>query len=367
MERIEVQADGGAYPVWVGVGILEGMGELLVSSGMVAGRRCFLVSDEGVGGLYGEAVRGVLERGGFEVLGWSYVPQGEGSKSWERAGEVAEAVIAAGLDRGDFVVALGGGVVGDLAGFVAGVVFRGVDCVQVPTSVVAQVDSAVGGKTGVNSRLGKNLLGVFHAPRVVVADVRTLRTLPEREFREGLAEAVKHAVIADAAMLEALERCERAEEGALAALVARNVRIKAAVVQEDERERTGRRALLNFGHTVGHAIEAAAGYGRWLHGEAVSLGMVAALRLSRRFAGLSAEEEGRVVGLLRGLGLPVDLRLAPRGEELVEAMRRDKKFERGQVRFVLTPRLGEAFVSKEVGLGAIGEVIEELRAEGSGG
>lgn len=360
--EVAVRTRGGAYAVCVGEGLLRSIGARMASTPGCEpqdGRRVVIVSDSVVAPLYGEQVRESLLAAGYAVSAVS-IPAGESSKSLSVAEEVANAAIAAGCDRTALLVALGGGVVGDLAGFVAGILFRGIPFVQVPTTIVAQVDSAVGGKTGVNAKGGKNLLGVFHQPRLVLADPLVLKTLPEREFREGFAEVVKHGVIRDAEMMREIRPGKR--EG-LTDLLARNVRIKAAIVEADEQERTGERALLNFGHTVGHAIENAAGYGRWFHGEAVSLGMVVALRLSRHVAGLSLAEETQVRELLQALDLPVNLREAPPTKELLEAMKADKKFEGGKVRFVLTPRLGSALVSRDVTYEMIGETLETLREE----
>jgi 3-dehydroquinate synthase len=275
------------------------------------------------------------------------------------AENLCDRMVAAGLDRSSFVVALGGGVVGDLAGFVAAIYHRGIPFVQIPTTIVAQVDSSIGGKTGVNARAGKNLIGAFHQPQLVFADTETLSTLPDREYREGFAEVIKHGVIRDAAMLEDLD--PSAPRESLAPLVARNIAIKAAIVAADEREQTDMRALLNFGHTVAHAIENAAGYGRFLHGEAVSLGMAAALEISQRKAGLSAAEAQRVRDKLAAFGLPLTLPSDLGTEELLAAARRDKKFAGGRIRYVVSPRLGEAMVAENVTEQDLRAAIDSLR------
>jgi 3-dehydroquinate synthase len=286
------------------------------------------------------------------------VPAGETSKSLAEAEKVCDAMVEAGLDRGAFVAALGGGVVGDLAGFVAAIYYRGIPHVQLPTSVVAQVDSSIGGKTGVNSRAGKNLIGAFHQPALVISDPASLETLPRREFNEGLAEIIKHAIIRDESMLDDLEDPEAMD---LPSLVARNVKIKARIVAEDEFEKLGHRALLNFGHTIGHAIENTAGYGRYLHGEAISLGLVAALRLSVAKAGLSQKAADRVVTLLKAFKLPVVLPADLSTDALLAALRRDKKFEAGEIRFVLTEEFGSAFVSKDITEDDLRKAIDDLR------
>jgi 3-dehydroquinate synthase len=352
---VKVALAANPYEVWIGEGLLDGCGEWI--AGLHAGRAVALVTDANVGAIYGETVRASLEAAGFGVTVIT-VAAGERSKSFECVEAICDAMIAAGLDRGALVVALGGGVVGDLAGFAAAVYFRGVPFVQLPTSVMAQVDSSVGGKTGINARGGKNLVGAFHQPLAVLADPRALSSLPRREFCEGFAEVIKHAVIADAEMLDELDADRR---DGLEELIARNVRIKAGVVVADERERTGRRALLNFGHTVGHAIEQAAGYGRYLHGEAIAIGMHAALRLSVERAGLPEAACARVVAKLAEFGLPVRVPSDLSEEAILGAMGRDKKFEAGAIRFVLSERLGSAFVSDGVGEDDVRRVVGELR------
>ena len=269
-----------------------------------------------------------------------------------------------GLDRHSFIVGLGGGVAGDLAGFVAGTYLRGLAFVQVPTTLLAQVDSSVGGKTGVNLAQGKNLVGVFHQPRLVVADTGTLATLPDRELRAGFAEAIKTGAIYDADFFKWMEtnyrRVLRREPAALAETVRRCCEIKAAVVGADERE-GGQRAILNFGHTIGHAMEALADYTGLLHGEAIAIGMHCAARLSVRCAGLPAADAQRIVKLCKVSGLPVrigdDYNLAA----LRAAMRVDKKAVGGRLRFVLLKRLGQAVVSDAVTDAEIEEAVHECR------
>jgi 3-dehydroquinate synthase len=266
-------------------------------------------------------------------------------------------MIEAGLDRSSFVVALGGGMVGDLAGFVAAIYHRGIACVQVPTTLLAQVDSSIGGKTAVNTSAGKNLIGAWHQPALVISDVEALATLPARELRQGYAEIIKHAVIRDAEMFATLQAFDRTE---LAALIRRNVEIKAAIVGADERETTGERALLNFGHTIGHAIERAGQYRDFLHGEAVSLGIVAACGISVRKAGLDETERAAIVRTLEGLGLPTRLPADFPKEKIVGAVGLDKKFTRGQVRFVVVPKIGSARLATDVTMTDIERAIASL-------
>jgi 3-dehydroquinate synthase len=298
-----------------------------------------------------------LAGAGFSVSTHT-VPAGERSKSLECAGGLCEELIAAGHDRKSLVLALGGGVVGDLAGFVAAIYYRGIPFVQLPTTVVAQVDSSVGGKTGVNARGGKNLIGAFHQPKLVLADTDTLGTLPPREFNEGFAEVIKHAIIRDREMLPALHPLDRS---CLAPLIARNVAIKAAIVSADETETSGLRALLNFGHTIGHGIENAAGYGRYLHGEAISLGIVAAVRLSVSRAGLPEADAARIFDLLAAYDLPTRLDPDISTDSVMAALARDKKFLSGKIRFVLSRSLGSAFLDDSLALDDLRQAVEGLR------
>jgi 3-dehydroquinate synthase len=353
---VPVELPGQTCRVLAGRGLLTHTGSLAKDTGLRGA--CAIITDENVGRLHGAAVLHSLEEAGYAAQMLA-VPAGESSKSMAAAENLCDRMIAAGLDRGSFVVALGGGVVGDLAGFVAALYHRGIPFVQIPTTIVAQVDSSIGGKTGVNARAGKNLIGAFHQPRLVLADTDTLATLPDREYREGFAEVIKHAAIRDAAMLDALD--PDAPRDSLAPLVARNIAIKAAIVGEDEHERTDTRALLNFGHTVAHAIENAAGYGRFLHGEAVSLGLAAALEISLRKCGLAAADADRVRGKLSAFGLPLTLPDDLTNDALLAAARRDKKFTGGRIRYVVCPRLGEAFVAEDVTEDDIRTAIDSLR------
>ena len=352
--RISVPLARAPYDIEVGSGLLEECGEA-VKEILPGARRCALVTDSNVAPLYAGRVAKSLSTSGFEIT-TIVVPAGEASKSIGQTATICDAMIAAGLDRSSLLVALGGGVIGDLAGFVASIYYRGIPFVQIPTTVVALVDSSVGGKTGVNAPGGKNLIGAFHQPRLVMADTDTLATLPKREFNEGFAEIIKHAAIRDPEMLDQLRPLND-----LPALVARNVAIKAAIVGEDEYETKGLRALLNFGHTIGHGIEAAAGYGRYLHGEAISLGLVAACRLSVEKSGLSGSAADRIVAALEHFDLPLQLPDDIGTEAILTAMRKDKKFHAGSVRFVLLRNLGEAVVSPDVNEADIARAIEGLR------
>jgi 3-dehydroquinate synthase len=351
----EVRLGSRSYPVIVGTAILDSAGDLLKKS--VLQGRAAIVTDSNVGPLYAGRVQRSLQACGIETTVIT-VPAGEKSKSLPVAEQVCDELIAAGLDRSSFLVALGGGVIGDLAGFVAAIYYRGIPFVQIPTTIVAQVDSSVGGKTGVNARGGKNLIGSFHQPRAVIADVDTLRSLPPREYNEGFAEIIKHALIRDPALFGELPEKATAD---MPALIRRNVEIKARIVEADEHETTGERALLNFGHTIGHAIENAAEYGTFLHGEAISLGLLAACRLSERKAGLPSSIVQATLAKLRYYQLPVSLTDSIPTETIMAALLRDKKFAAGSIRFVLLRDVGDAFVSKDVTLEEIREAVGKLR------
>ena len=355
LEFVPVPLPGRQYQSVVEWEILPRTGELVRK--LLTPSRCAVITDSHVGPLYADEVTRSLEQAGFKPTVIA-VPAGEESKSMARAETVCDQMTEEGLDRGAFVVALGGGVIGDLAGFVASIYYRGIPYVQIPTTVVAQVDSAIGGKTGVNARQGKNLIGSFYQPIQVITDPAVLASLPAREFNEGVAEIIKHAVIRDAAMLEDLPETLDSDP---VGVIARNQRIKAQFVAEDEFEKFGVRTLLNFGHTIGHAIENAAGYGQYLHGEAVSLGISAALDLSVEKAGLSLEEAKKVRAALSAFDLPIQLPQEISSEALMNALRKDKKFESGSIRFVLTRSLGSAFVSKEITEGDVRRVIGNLR------
>lgn len=359
--EIRVELAERAYDVVVRSGVRAEAGRLSRAV-LPKTRACAVITDSTVGPLYAEEVLASLSAAEF-LPTLITVPAGEASKSMSVVEEVCRQMIRAGLDRSAGVVALGGGVIGDLAGFCAAIYFRGIPYVQMPTTVVSLVDSAVGGKTGVNAPEGKNLLGAFYQPRLVIADPGTLVTLPPREYNEGFAEIIKHAAIRDASLLPLIRRVH--EQGAthpeLPDLIARNIKIKADIVAADEFETKGLRALLNFGHTIGHGIEASVGYGSLLHGEAISLGLLAALRLSEQHAGLPAEESAEIAELLRRYDLPTQLPAEISTADVMEKLQRDKKFASGAVRFVLLRRTGEAFVSHDLTLDHLRGAIDALR------
>jgi 3-dehydroquinate synthase len=271
-------------------------------------------------------------------------------------------LIQAGHNRSSFVIALGGGVTGDLAGFVASIFYRGIPFVQIPTTIVSQVDSAVGGKTGVNAPEGKNLIGAFHQPRLVLTDPNTLLTLPGREFREGFAEVIKHAAIRDEAMLIDLAALDPMDQNVPSELISRNVAIKARIVEADEQETSGTRALLNFGHTIGHGIEASVPYGTLLHGEAISLGIRAALKLSENHAGLAPDESQRILALLTHYQLPLKLSDEIPTDLVIEKLLRDKKFSGGEKTFILLDRPGNGITCSSIPFEEIALTIDFLRS-----
>jgi 3-dehydroquinate synthase len=361
---IEVHTGARAYDVVIGSGLLARAGELI--SKRLPARRCAVISDANVAALFGERLEASLTKAGFEPTR-VIVPAGEKAKTLEQAGSACEEMmIGAGLDRQSFVIGLGGGAVGDLSGFVAAIFHRGVPHVQIPTTLLAMVDSSIGGKTGVNTSSGKNLLGAVHQPALVIDDLDLLQTLPPREFKQAFAEIIKHAVIADAEMFGDLQQlAQRKLDGlkpsSLEALIWRNVEIKAGIVASDERDRTGERAILNFGHTVGHAIERAGNYEQFRHGEAISLGIVAACNVSMKKAGLAREQRDTIVDLLNKFELPTRLPPGFPRDQIFAALKLDKKFERGQVRFVVTTKVGSAYVSRQLTLDDIREAIDDLQ------
>lgn len=329
------------YEVRVGAGVWAELPALLRER--CPAHRYALIADDRVAALYGERILGLLGGAGLRADLLAF-PAGEASKSRERWGALSDAMLAAGLGRDAAVLALGGGVAGDLAGFVAATYMRGLPVVQLPTSLLAMIDSSVGGKTGIDTPAGKNLLGAFHPPRLVLADVDALRTLPAAELRAGLAEAIKHGAIADAAYLErieaSLDAVLAAEPAATVPLIGRSVEIKADVVARDERE-AGPRKTLNFGHTLGHAVEAASQF-RLLHGEAVAIGMVAEARLGERIGVSAGGTARRLQGVLRRAGLPVEIPPDLDRNRILTLTRADKKARGGAVEYALVRRIGKA-------------------------
>ncbi len=349
MRIVPVSLGRRSYEIKVGGGLLPRLG--VECAALKLGRRCAVVTDSNVGKQFAKSAVESLSAAGFQPV-LVAVPAGEKSKCLSRVEKCHDQLAKHRLERKSFIVALGGGVVGDLAGFVAATYLRGIPFVQVPTSLLAQVDSSVGGKTGVNLKSGKNLVGAFYQPRLVLCDLDTLKTLPRREYVSGLAEVIKYGVIYDEPLFARLERdlskLLKRQETTLRDVVARCCEIKAEVVGLDETE-SGLRAVLNFGHTIGHAIENSSGYGKYLHGEAISIGQVAAAKLSQQVLGLPADEVGRIEKLFIRAGLPVSIKLdAARRKKLFAAMLLDKKVSAGEIKFVLAQKIGQVVWGQKV-------------------
>ena len=340
MQTVTVNLGQRSYAIELGVGLLSRVGEIMKAQGI--GGRVGIVSNPPVADLYGEAIRESLRAAGYETA-LVLIPEGEAHKNTVSLGLIYDALVEHRFDRSATLIALGGGVIGDVTGYAAATFLRGIGYVQIPTTLLAQVDASVGGKTAVNHHQGKNLIGAFHQPRLVVIDMDTLRTLPQREFAAGMAEMIKHGIITDAGFFgfleEEMESLLRLDPAAVENAVAASCRIKAAVVEQDERE-DDRRAILNFGHTIGHALEAFTGYERFLHGEAVAIGMIQAAALSAGRGLCSAAELGRIEALVRRAGLPWRIPDDIALEDLVAGMALDKKSHAGKIKFVLCEGIG---------------------------
>lgn len=364
MSELTVELGQRSYPIYVEAGLLSKAEGLIAPH--LRGRQVFVIADETVEALHGETLQAGL---GKLESHWLTVPSGEASKSLSQFSALVETVLSKAPERGDLVIAFGGGVIGDLAGYVAASVLRGLDFIQIPTTLLSQVDSSVGGKTGINSAHGKNLIGAFHQPKAVLIDLDVLATLPKREMQAGYAEVVKYGLIDQPDFYDWLEvhgpnivalGPETAEA------IVRSCKAKAQVVAEDERE-SGRRALLNLGHTFAHAFEAAGAYdGRILHGEAVAIGMVCAHRLSRDLGLASGQDLDRLIRHLQQVGLPTDLSrfdsISFSKDALWAAMAKDKKVQAGQIRFILTRGIGQAFVSDGAAPEAVDQILDGLLA-----
>ena len=371
MRRIDVGLGARSYEVLVGPGLIDRAGEL--AAPFLPRRRTAVISDETVWNLHGERLTAAFERAGIGA--WPVIVRpGEQTKSFEGLAEVLDRVLAVEFGRDDVISAFGGGVVGDLAGFAAAIYKRGVDFIQIPTTLLAQVDSSVGGKTAIDTARGKNLIGAFHQPRLVLADLGVMDSLPDREMRCGYAEVIKYGLLGDFGFFEWLEANAGAvlarEPQALAHAVARSVEMKAEIVAEDETEQ-GRRALLNLGHTFGHALETETGHGgALLHGEAVGLGMALAFRFSAAQGLCPRQDATRAAAAIAAAGLPTTLAEASHGlpatrfeaGNLVRHMAQDKKAEGGRLTFILARGLGEAFVAKDVDAHAVAAF---LKSEGA--
>ena len=363
MRSVKVSLGTRSYDIKIAAGLLASLGKDCAA--LQLGQKCAVITDTNVAARYAKPALASLKRAGFEPV-MVTVPAGETAKRLKQVESCFNQLAAHRLERKSFIVALGGGVVGDLAGFAAASYLRGIPFVQVPTTLLAQVDSSVGGKTGVNLAAGKNLVGAFYQPRLVLCDLATFRTLPEREFRAGLAEVIKYGVIYDADLFAWVERnmakILRRGAASLAHIVARSCEIKAEVVSQDETE-SGLRAILNYGHTIGHAIEAITAYGRYLHGEAISIGQVAAAHLSAELAGLSEQDVERIRALFVAAGLPVSIKLSSaQRAKLLAAMTLDKKVSGGEIKFVLAERIGKVVWGQRVPAAAVHRALDAIAA-----
>ena len=357
MHTLQVSIENRAYPIYIGSGLLA-QAELFLRH--LPQRRAAIVTDSNVAALYLDPLCAILRAAGVDIT-TVVIPAGEEHKDWSSLNAIFDALLAARCERKTTLIALGGGVVGDLTGFAAATYLRGVPFMQVPTTLLALVDSSVGGKTAINHPRGKNMIGAFYQPQAVIADIATLDTLPDRELAAGLAEVIKYGLIRDSAFFEWLEAnvdgLNTRDPQALAYAVQRSCENKAAVVAADERETTGERATLNLGHTFGHAVESGMGYGNWLHGEAVAAGMVAAARLSQTLDLLRADDTGRIVAILERARLPV--RMPDLGtDRYLELMGHDKKVEGGKLRFILLSAIGAARLTADVPPAALAAALE---------
>jgi 3-dehydroquinate synthase len=368
LREIHVELGDRGYPIRIGSGLIAEAGKHIRAA--LPGARCAVVTDDNVAALHIDALCHGL--GGGELMRAEAIvlPPGESTKCFAQLGPLCEKLLGAGVERGDCVIAFGGGVIGDLAGFAASILRRGVRLVQIPTTLLAQVDSSVGGKTGINTAQGKNLIGTFHQPSLVLADTQVLHTLPARQLRAGYAEVAKYGLLGDAAFFGWLETNLDAvlgeDEEARAIAIETSCRAKAAIVAADERE-AGARALLNLGHTFGHALEAWAGYSdHLLHGEAIAVGMVLAFKLSERMGLCAPGTHERVAAHLRSAGLPTRIRhvarphaAPPMPATLIELMAQDKKVQAGRSAFILARGIGEAFVSRDVSAAELAAFLAE--------
>ena len=349
MRAVSVQLGNRSYAIKIGAGLLDRLGTECAR--LKLGTRCAIITDTDVGRRFAKPAFNSLARAGFSPA-LIVVPAGETSKSLKTVQTCYDQLAVHRLERKSFIITLGGGVVGDLAGFVAATYLRGIPFVQVPTTLLAQVDSSVGGKVGVNLKAGKNLVGAFYQPRLVLCDLDTLKTLPDREFRTGLAEIIKYGIIYDTKLFAQLERdlpkLLKRERKPLISVIARCCEIKAEVVSRDETE-GGLRAILNFGHTVGHAIEVVSNYGGFLHGEAISIGQVATARISNRVFNLPKRDVRRIENLFQRAGLPTRIKLnSVQRKKLFAVMRLDKKVSGGEIKFVLAKKIGNIVWGRRV-------------------
>ena len=358
MKELTVDLGDRSYRILIGKGILDGIGKEAQSFGFSP--KCAIISNPTVFELYGERVTGSIEKAGFDIC-TVLIPDGEEYKDLFWVYHILSKLLQAGLDRNSVIFALGGGVIGDITGFVASVYMRGISFIQIPTTLLSQVDSSVGGKTGVNHPLGKNMIGTFYQPRLVWIDVQTLETLPEREFLAGMAEVIKYGIIWDRDFFYYLkdnrEGILKLSPEPLTEIIRRSCEIKAEVVSKDERE-AGLRAILNYGHTVGHAVETVTNYREYLHGEAVAIGMVYEAALSAKMNMLSNDETAEIKTLLKEYKLPVRVKELLNSTDLLKAMRIDKKVISGTLRFILPEKIGKVRIVPGVNEEILKNILE---------
>lgn len=364
MPNVNVELGDRSYNIQIGANLLNELGTMCQQHNL--GQKCVIVTDSNVEAAYAEIVTDSLKASGFDPIRITIKP-GEVSKNLQVVQMCYELLAKHRIERNSFIVALGGGVVGDLAGFVAATYLRGISLVQIPTTLLAQVDSSVGGKVGVNLPAGKNLVGSFHQPRFVICDRATLASLPDREYKAGLAEVIKYGIIYDAQFFTQLDQnvdlLMNRDPAFLDLVIARCCQIKAAIVGKDEKE-SGLRAILNFGHTIGHGLEAITGYGRLLHGEAISIGQIAAARLSHMRLGLSKHDVERITSVFQRVGLPITIVLdASERRSLLEAMNLDKKVVSGGIKFVLIKSIGESEFGLRVEESMVAEIVDTLHEQ----
>jgi 3-dehydroquinate synthase len=358
MEKIRVELGERSYNIMVGNGTLKDIGKTLEK--FEFSKKVALISNPTVYDLYGKTVSGALQDSGYELTE-VLIPDGEAYKSLAYAEKIYEALLKAKLDRKSALIALGGGVIGDITGYAASTYMRGIDFIQLPTTLLAQVDSSVGGKTGVNHPLGKNMIGTFWQPRFVSIDTATLGTLPRREFLSGLGEVIKYGVIWDEEFFVFLEKNRekilRLEPASLTHIIRRSCEIKSDVVSKDERE-SGLRAILNYGHTIGHAIETLTGYKKYLHGEAVAIGMYMEAKLSHQLGLINNEEVLRIKALISSYELPSEMPDEIEISDLIETMQIDKKTVAGKMHFVLPEKVGSVKIHREIAAEEIKRLLE---------
>ncbi|NBI30475.1 3-dehydroquinate synthase [Chengkuizengella marina] len=363
MKQLIVDLDDRSYPIYIGEGILDQISTFFRKHQINDQSPLMIITDDNIAPLYLKKVIVSLQESGYKVCEY-IVPAGESSKSLSVLEKITGVALDAGLDRKSSIVALGGGVVGDLAGFVAASFMRGIPFIQIPTTILAH-DSSVGGKVAVNHPKAKNIIGAFHQPQMVLYDTSTLRTLPEREIKAGLSELIKHGLIWDAKFAEwnqlNAEKLLALDSESLEYALYNGCKIKAHVVSEDERE-NGLRAILNFGHTIGHALEAVSQYNKLLHGEAIAIGMVGAAKLSVHL-GYPQRIYKETKSVMKKYGLPIQIPNHLNVDEIMEAMLHDKKFSEGQVVFTILKDIGEAHIQRGISIDLIREIVENLRLE----